>query len=233
MRFSENLRHLALWGVLLLVGSGLVRAGSLLALQSTIRGRLLEGCSCRVPCPCNVGQPPAPHPVCDSIAFFEIQNGTLDGVALDGVHFAVADRAGSGAVLFLDLALTKSRSVAARRLAEWILSQEGTSVKEVVQAPLSLNIGDTYFSGSDWGENIHLVGRPLLDSKGRPSIVIPHPIIFGTFPLAYAQKGLSTDLRVRTHVFSFEYNNTNLNNGVFEFSSEIVTGNHSEVDMRH
>jgi hypothetical protein len=67
--------------------------------QYKIKGRLLEACSCMVPCPCNFGQPSSPHSFCKWAAFFELQSGELDGVSLKGLQFAVVARGGSRAVL--------------------------------------------------------------------------------------------------------------------------------------
>jgi hypothetical protein len=232
LTICDHFRRVVLVIVLLLLGFSLVSGTSLPASQPVIRGRLLEACSCRVPCPCNVGGQPGPRPICESLAFFEIQNGALDRISLSNVHFALAERSGVGAVLFLDVPMTSPQSAATRRIAEWILSLEGVPLIEVVEAPIVLNIGDTVFTGSVQGANNHLTGRPLFNTDGRPNVVIPHPIIFGTFPVLYAQKGVSTELAVRAHEFSFDYRNTNLNNGVFEFSSSMVGDKNSRDAMQ-
>lgn len=62
--------------------------------ESTITGRILEACSCMIPCPCNFGQAPSPHEFCEYLAIFEFAGGEFHGVPLAGLRLAmVSDRA--------------------------------------------------------------------------------------------------------------------------------------------
>ena len=215
-----------LWLTRIAIPLALIFVGSVLALVSgrraskTVRGRLLEGCSCSVPCVCNVGG--VQNSVCESLAFFEIERGSVDKIDLKGLRFGIADRGGFEAIIYVDSALQPSQKSAIRKLAQWIVSQEGTPISEVVEAPIQLEIGNKIMSGSVVGTPTHISGVLLLRPDGHPSSVISHPRIFGAFPVLYAEKGVSKELVVQNKEFSFTHSNTNLNNGVFEFAASKV-----------
>ena len=54
-----------------------------------IEGRLLEVCTCNVLCPCWVGEDPD-YTTCDTTIAWGIERGAIDGVAVDGLTFAVS-----------------------------------------------------------------------------------------------------------------------------------------------
>jgi len=54
-----------------------------------IEGRLLEVCTCNVLCPCWVGEDPD-FKTCDTTIAWGIEKGTIDGVGVDGLIFAVS-----------------------------------------------------------------------------------------------------------------------------------------------
>lgn len=54
-----------------------------------LEGRLLEVCTCNVLCPCWVGENPD-YTTCDTTIAWGIDTGTVDGVAVDGLVFAVS-----------------------------------------------------------------------------------------------------------------------------------------------
>ena len=54
-----------------------------------IEGRLLEVCTCNVLCPCWVGEDPD-YKTCDTTIAWGIEKGTIDGVNVDGIVFAVS-----------------------------------------------------------------------------------------------------------------------------------------------
>ena len=200
---------------------GMVLVGVVLALVSgssasnTVRGRLLEGCSCSVPCVCNVGG--VPDSICESLAFFEIEHGSVDGIDLENLHFAIADRGNFGAAIYVDSAVLPNQKMAIRKVAQWIVSLEGTPLAEVVDAPIQLKIDDRVMSGSVGGTPNHLSGVLL-----SPRSFVSHPRIFGEFPVIYAEKGVSEELIAKTTEFSFSHKNTNLNKGVFEFTASKI-----------
>ncbi len=54
-----------------------------------IEGRLLEVCTCNVLCPCWVGEDPD-YTTCDTTIAWGIEKGSIDGVRVDDIVFAVS-----------------------------------------------------------------------------------------------------------------------------------------------
>jgi hypothetical protein len=190
--------------------------------DSKVKGRLLEACSCSVPCTCNFGGAPTPHHFCESLAFFELQSGKIDKVSLRGLRFALAGRGGSTGVVYLDSSLSKEQAEALKKIAGWILSLEQTPVTDVLRAPIAIEFNTEFMRGAVLGTANSLTALPLAGSDGSPSIVVSHPWIFGSFPVTYAQKGVTRKLTVRVGSLNYDYDNTNANNGVFEFDARQV-----------
>ena len=124
-----------------------------------IAGRVLEGCSCSVPCPCNFGQRSSPHNFCDAVAFFEIEHGEFQGAVLDGARFAVAGRGGDQAIVWLDSRLSEQQRAGLRTIATWILGLEGTSPVAVRTAVVELVLTGDLMHGSIPAAGVHL-SRP-------------------------------------------------------------------------
>ena len=190
--------------------------------DAKIKGRVLEGCSCSVPCPCNFGGAPSPNHFCESVAFFELQTGKIDGVSLKGLRFALAERGGVTGIIYLDSSVSKKQAEAIQRVANWVLSLEGTPVKDVLRGTISVDFGMNSMSGSVVGTGTYINARPLTGSDGNPSIIVSRPWIFGAFPVSHAQKGVTERLTVQTAQLKFDYSKTNANNGVFEFHANQV-----------
>ena len=184
-----------------------------------ISGYILEGCSCKIPCPCNVGKIADPVPICETLAFFRIAKGQLDGIDLQGLQFAVASRAGTSSIIYVDGNLSPAQRSTCRKLAAFILSSEGTPVFQTTISNIQLNLSDRNLS-AHIGSLASLSGEILSDSTtGRP-VTVRHPKIFGSFPFVYAWKGRTTELTVISEPFSFHYSGTNLNRGYFEVSAD-------------
>src|SRR6185436_12765982 len=66
-----------------------------------VTGVLSEACTCNVPCTCNFGQGPSPHPYCYATYSYEIRNGQFNGVKLDGLRFGGIETA-KGNAMYLD-----------------------------------------------------------------------------------------------------------------------------------
>lgn len=190
---------------------------SALTTQPMISGRLLEGCSCIVPCPCNFGAASRPHSFCDSLAFFEFHQGNIEGVALKGLRFAIASRGGSRATLYIDLELSEPQRNALRKIGTWILSLEGTPLSDVRTASVKVDFEDARLAGSIEETDAELTAFPLKGNDGRSSIVVSHPWIFGSFPVSSSRKCVVEKLHVRSGGLAFDYSATNANDAVFEF----------------
>ncbi len=187
-----------------------------------ITGRVLEACSCSVPCPCNFGGRPSPRDFCESLAVFQIQSGELNAAPLQGLRFAIAGRAGKSAVLYLDSKLSLQQQRAARKIATWILSLEETPLIPVLTAPVNVNFGESLLSASISGTEVNMKVRLLKGNDGHSPITVSHPWIFGSFPIKSSRKGVTEELDVRAPSLSFTYAATNANDAVFEFDASEV-----------
>ena len=159
---------------------------------------------------------------CDALAFFELEKGKIKNVSLRGARFAVAARGGSTASLYIDSSLSNEQAETVQTIAHWILSFEQTPIAGIRRARIAINFATESFE-ADISETPNLLmASPLIGSDGNPSIVVSHPWIFGAFPVSYAQKGVTTKLRITIGDLNHEYSNTNANNGVFEFDANQV-----------
>ena len=190
--------------------------------DAKIKGRVLEGCSCSVPCPCNFGGAPSPNHFCESVAFFELQTGKIDGVSLKGLRFAIAERGAAAGIIYLDSSVSKKQADVIQRVANWVLSLEGTPVTDVLRGTIRVDFGMNSMRGSVVGTGTYINARPLTGSDGTPSIMVSHPWIFGSFPVSYAQKGMTEQLAVHAAQLKFDYTQTNANDGAFEFLASQV-----------
>ncbi len=182
-----------------------------------IAGKFLEGCSCMVPCPCTFGRFPHPLKTCESLAFFQFESGEFGGVRLDGLRFVVAALDGGQGIIYLDSNMSAGQRSAVGRIAAWILSLEKTPVAGVRTAPVALDMGGRRLRGWIEGTDTRLIASPLVGNDGKPGITVSKPWIFGSFPVTSARKDVADALRVRDPSLSFEYSDTNANDGVFEF----------------
>lgn len=186
-----------------------------------VKGRVLEACSCMVPCPCNFGRAPAPKDICDSLAVFEFEGGEVDGIALKGLRFALASRGGTRAILYRDVGLSETEHKVLRKVATWILSLEGTPLVADLEAPIRLQFHGSQLSGFV-GDDSRLTVVLLRGNDGESPMVVSHPWMFGRFPIIRAHKGVAQELRVRGPGLLFDYTNSNANDAIFEFPATDV-----------
>lgn len=186
-----------------------------------ITGRLLEGCSCSVPCPCNLGQLARPHDFCESLAFFRFNRGMFRYVDLEGLQFALASRGGSEAYLYLAPTISKPQAEVLTKIARWILSFEATPLKEIFTATIRLNFADMDSEASAGSETSLRVS--LLKGKdGRTPVSVSHPLIYGAFPVLRSKKGVTQQLKTNARGLKFDYSGTNANDGIFAFNAADV-----------
>lgn len=189
--------------------------------EAELKGRVLEACSCRVPCPCNFGQSPSPHDFCDSLAFFGILSGQLGGVSLVGSRFAIAGRAGDRAVVYLDSRMPAGQRAAAKRIATWVVSLEGTRAVSFLSGPINIAFAGRP-EGSVAGQEVRLIASRLKGNDGKSDIVVSNPWMFGLLPIKSTRKCIAERVMVRTPTVSFDYADTNANDAVFEFPESLV-----------
>ncbi|MBZ5526068.1 MAG: DUF1326 domain-containing protein, partial [Acidobacteriia bacterium] len=85
-----------------------------------IKGSLSEACSCSVPCTCNFGELPSPHPYCYSMYSYKIDKGHHGDVPLDGLKFGSMD-ARYGRMLYIDERANEAQRAALAQIAEPLL----------------------------------------------------------------------------------------------------------------
>lgn len=189
---------------------------------SLIAGRILEACSCIVPCPCNFGQPPQRHPFCEYLAFFEFTEGEFDGVRLKGLRFAVASGRDQRTAIYLESEMSRPQRDAVTWIAGWILSFEGKTVTDISITRISLSLTRARLSGSVANGQASLIVTPLVGNDGKSEIKVSRPLLFGSFPVLYTRKAIAHKLHVASTGPAFDYYDTNGNDAVFEFLSGQV-----------
>lgn len=187
-----------------------------------VRGKSLEACSCIIPCPCSFGQKPVPTSLCDSAAIFLFESGKIDAVSLKDLRFAIAERGGSQASLYFDPGLSNTHRKVLRKIANWILSLEGTPLTAELTAPITVQFESSSNFQCSVGTEIKITALPLRGNDGESPIFVSHPWIFGSFPIKSSQKYMAAELQVHAPGFSFAYKGTNANFASFEFSPEEI-----------
>jgi hypothetical protein len=158
-----------------------------------IEGRLLEVCTCNVLCPCWVGEDPD-YKTCDTTIAWGIDKGTVDGVDVDGLVFAVSAHIPGNiltpkswqAVVFVDDRATDAQQDALIRL---FTGQLGGAVADlagligevvaVERAPMTFTVdgGRGRFSV---GETVTADMAPFTGATGNPTIL--SETVFSTIP---------------------------------------------------
>ncbi len=88
-------------------------------------GSLSEACSCSVPCRCNFGGKPAPHPYCYSMYSYKIAKGHHGSVSLDGLKFGSMD-ARFGRTLYIDSHANEAQRAALNDIATDLMGLKST-----------------------------------------------------------------------------------------------------------
>lgn len=158
-----------------------------------IEGRLLEVCTCNVLCPCWVGEDPD-NKTCDTTIAWGIEKGTIDGVAVDGLTFAVSAHIPKNilipkswkAVVFVDERATEAQTDALLRL---FTGQLGGAVADlagligevvaVERAPITFSV-----EGGNGrlriGERVNAEMAPFVGATGNPTTL--SETVFSTIP---------------------------------------------------
>jgi hypothetical protein len=88
-------------------------------------GTLLESCTCAVPCSCNFGEGPSPHPYCHAVFAYKLDPGSAWGTTdLSGLVFGGADGP-KGNAGFLDARATREQRAALQMIAGAVFAQGG------------------------------------------------------------------------------------------------------------
>lgn len=188
-----------------------------------IKGSLSEACSCAVPCTCNFGELPSPHPYCYSMYSYKIDKGRFGGVFLDGLKFGSMD-ARYGRTLYIDEHASDAQRAALASIAEPLLGLKdssrfypgqsmahiGTRYVEIVQE--SDSHGNHLKLGGD-GEfrAVYIIGR-----DGKTPVTVKNNT---TWAIDEAIKAKTTLFGYHYGRNQFQMKGTNSNQGAFEYDS--------------
>ena len=187
----------------------------------TATGTLLEACTCAVPCSCNFGEGPSPHPYCHAVFGYKLEKGSWDGVELSGLIFAGADGPGGSLGFLDDRATTPARREALRSLALAVFAKGGpaSGPRPFVSARITHAV-----SGNDLRLDIAGRGgfsaRVIIGRDGRTPVVVENNTVW---PIERAVKARTVPLRYRDErVGSIRGDGSNANYGAFSFSGTVL-----------
>lgn len=220
----------AFWTVCFLLGTaGLERAPLAMPLQTPSKsvpapnswhaqGKLLESCTCNVPCPCNFGQPPS-HSFCNALFIYQLEQAQYSGVVLDGLCFGGCDGP-KAAIGFLDERATPTQREALLHLAEAVFAKGGPDQgkRQWLFLPIKTQIGPTHFQIQigRWGG---FQAQVLLGADRKNPIVVENNV---TWPVFRFIKGKADILYSDSYSNHMNYRNVNANIGDFHLLGAIA-----------
>lgn len=157
----KHFRAVWITGVLLAVaalqGVGSARAAEAAAEYQAV-GTFIDGCSCSVPCMCDLGG--TPHG-CQGVGVMAFTSGTFKGVDLAGAKVAYATQPGSWVRFYVDSKSPKQEE-AATALAKGVFKEFG-KVESVKKASVALTGKAGHYTLSvDGGKILELTTEPVL-----------------------------------------------------------------------
>jgi hypothetical protein len=196
-----------------------------------VQGSLLEACSCSAPCPCWIGDDPHGG-VCDAFLAYRIDKGTISGVDVSGIAFALVAQI-PGNVLkgnWRVVVYMSNKAKPAQKqaiLAAWTGKLGGPladiaklvgEVKGVYDVPIQfkLNKGKGTIK---IGDKVEAAMAPYVDAKGKPTTL--SNTIFTTIPgsPAYVSKATYHRVHIPEHGMEWSFVNRNAVEGSFRFAA--------------
>jgi len=188
-----------------------------------IRGSLTEACSCAVPCTCNFGGSPSPHPYCYTMYSYKIAQGKFGAVVLDGLKFGSVD-ARYGRTVYLDQQARPDQREALMAVAEKLLALKdlapfysgqsmthiATRVVEIVQE------ADDHGNHLKFGDDGEFRATYIIGRDGKTPVIVRNNT---TWAIPEAIKGTTDFYRYRLGRNHFSFQDTNSNQGDFEYDS--------------
>jgi hypothetical protein len=191
----------------------------------TASGTLLESCTCAVPCTCNFGEGPSPHPYCHAVFAYRLEKANWNGTDLSGLIVGGADGP-RGIIGFLDESATPEQRSVLEKLAKAILAQGGPArgPRRFVAVPITHTVQ---------GNNLKLeipghggfTATVILGRDGKSPVVVENNTVW---PIPRAIKGKAKPLAYNDSIAGqFRGDGTNANYGKFSMSGptedKIVT----------
>lgn len=189
-------------------------------------GRLLEACSCAVPCPCNFGQSPT-HDYCHTVYAYRLQRARWNGIVLDGLVFGGGE-ADKGAVGYLDSRATLAQRTALQQLAQAVFAKGGASsgARRWVWTPIKAEENARTFR-VEFGASGGFAADLLLGADGKNPIVVENNV---TWPVARFSKGKTTQFRYQDTLGNhLALDGVNANLGTFHLSGSTAAASAGSV----
>lgn len=200
-----------------LLGAGRMAAVSAppAAMTWSAAGTLLEACTCAVPCSCNFGEAPSPHPYCHAVFGYKLDKGSWNGVDLGGLVVGGADGP-KGGIGFLDDRATPAQRPALESVARQIFAQGGPAGGPRRFVPVkvvhSVKGNDLRL---DFAGHGGFAGRVIVGRDGRSPVVVENNTVW---PIARAIKGRAVPLSFKDPaVGAIKGEGSNANYGAFSF----------------
>jgi hypothetical protein len=180
-------------------------------------GTLLESCTCAVPCTCNFGEGPSPHPYCHAVFAYRLEKASWDGVDLSGLVVAGADGP-KGIDGFVDERATAVQRPALEKLAHVLFAQGGpnTGPRTFVPAAIVHEV-----KGNDLRLDIAgrggFTARVIIGRDGKSPVVVENNTVW---PIPRATKAKASLSFKGAAAGSIQGDGTNGNYGAFSFSGD-------------
>lgn len=170
-----------------------------------IEGRLLEVCTCKVLCPCWVGEDPDGG-VCESVLGWAVDKGTIEGLDVSGLVLALSVHIPGNVfngnwkgVVYVDDRSTEAQQAA---LLKVFTGQLGGAIADlaglisevvaVERVPVSFLVEEGAGTMTI-GDRAELRLAPFLGATGKPTVM--HETVFSTIPGSPAYVGKSEFFR--------------------------------------
>jgi hypothetical protein len=193
-----------------------------------IKGMLSEACTCNVPCTCNFGEGPSPHPYCYVVYSYEIREGQFNGVKLDGLRFGGMETA-KGNAMYLDARAEGERRQALEAVARKVMRVTADRMGSGKLLGIKyVEINQQYddrqdmldLGGAGSFKTRFIMGR----DKTKPVIVVNNT----EWPIREAIKGKTEHFTIKdSYGNQHSAKNTNSNHGAFEFDETTRFGSMS------
>lgn len=180
----------------------------------------IEGCSCSVECPCNVGRPPSPDPICRSVAALEINSHSVSALDLLGKRLAIENVSGDRGIVIVDDRAGLMERDQLAKIGEMILAHDGTGHHSHLLGQIEMHSTDLLFAAHVKG-HCEVRGRLLMGANGKKRHKLLNPMIFGDLPVSYAYKGVAESLV--SIDLGFEYHGRNANTGSVDLRSAYAS----------